>query len=101
MKQIKRDLKDLKIYFENKEKFDKYYEMYQDADNSIQHKAHSFGRCIACGPIHIQEIYMELYINHKTTFQLANEKYCSEDYLNKRKRELFNYLYQHKDKLYP
>ena len=50
--------------------------------------------------MHIQEIYIELYVNHKTVFQLAHEKYCSEQYLTKRKRELFEFIYKHKEKIY-
>ena len=101
MNKIKKDLKEIKLYFENKECLDKYYEMYPGVDNTVQQRAQSFGMCIACAPVHIQEIYIELYVNHKTVFQLSHEKYCSEQYLTKRKQEMFNYLYAHKDKIYP
>ena len=100
MKQIKNDLKEIKLYFENKEQLDFQYNNNPHLDNWIQKRATSYGYVVSLAPVHIQEIYIELYVNHKTVFQLAHEKYCSEQYLTKRKRELFEFIYKHKEKIY-
>ena len=100
MNQIKRDLKEIKYYYENKELLDLYFNQFSGIEDTVQDKAYRISRCVALAPVHIQEIYLELYVNHKTVCALANEKYCSEQYLVKRKTELFKYLYKHKEKIY-
>lgn len=93
LKEIRDDLKDVRYYYQKKETFDKAFE--NIALNDIFDKVNKYNDAVRSAPVRLYELYLELYVNCKSQFELSGEQGFTPDYIYQLNKKLCVFLQKH------
>ena len=91
METIKKDLHEIRYYYQRKEQFDKAFETI-GACSPIIEKAERYHRAICEAPPRLFEMYHHLFVDFRTYEQTAEELHYSKSYIYKMCKGLYEFF---------
>lgn len=87
---IRKDLKSVRYYYARRAVFDKA--LREVGNKSIMDLVKKYNDAVNTAPPKVYDIYISLYVNHRTQEELSEELDYSPDYVRKLNKELLKFL---------